>query len=91
MLRLIEKFEKQEFITLTIVVGGVAIWGRARLDEEAEALVFAYAKMFLPSGMVTQSQETVVPLNRIDAWHGNAFQLYTVEGKRVVLKDIVLV
>jgi hypothetical protein len=91
MLRLIEQFEKADFITMTVVVGGVAIWGRARLDEEAESLVFAYAKMFLPSGMVTASMETVVPLARIDAWHGAAFQLYTVEGKRVVLADIVLV
>lgn len=90
MIRLIELFENNEFVTLTVIVNGVAIWGRARLDEEAEALVFAYADMFLPSGMVTRSQETIVLLAKIDAWHGKLFQLYTVEGKRVRLADITL-
>lgn len=39
--------------------------------------------MFLPSGMVTGSADAVVPLDKIDAWHGNAFQVFTVAGKRI--------
>jgi hypothetical protein len=87
MLRLIERFEKEQFITLTVIVGGVAIWGRAKLDELAETLVFTTATMFLPSGMVTRSDDAVVPLDKIDAWHGNAFQVFSPMGKRV---DITL-
>lgn len=88
MLRLIERFEKEQFITLTVIVGGVAIWGRAKLDELAETLVFTQATIFLPSGMVTRSEDTVVPLDKIDAWHGKAFQVYTTAGKRV---DVTLI
>jgi hypothetical protein len=88
MLRLIERFEKEQFITLTVILGGVAIWGRAKLDEVAETLVYTEATMFLPSGMVSRSEDVVVPLDKIDAWHGKAFQVFTAAGKRI---DVTLI
>jgi len=42
--------EIRSWVAIDIVVGRVAIWGRARLDADAEALVCAYAMMFMPSG-----------------------------------------
>ncbi len=41
--------------------------------------------------MITKSQEVTVPLGRIDTCHGKAFQVYTIEGRRVQIADVVLI
>lgn len=75
MLRLIELFETGSWHDLTVITGGTVTCGRATIDEEAEALVFAAATVLVHGTLITHPRQVFVPLVEIDVWYVGSFEL----------------